>query len=182
MKVTCTRIDDIKIIEPSIFEDERGFFFESFNQKKLEDVIGHTVSFVQDNHSQSSKGVLRGLHYQLGPKVQCKLVHVIQGEVSDVAVDICQSSPTFGQLVGLVLPGDNKKQLWIPEGLAHGFIASGNTVEFLYKTTDYYSKSLERAIRWNDSVLVIDWQTREPPLISENDEQAPNFETAEIFA
>jgi dTDP-4-dehydrorhamnose 3,5-epimerase len=181
MKVTDTRIAGVKIIEPRVFEDERGFFFESFNQERFNQAVGRHVDFVQDNHSKSTKGVLRGLHYQLAPKAQGKLVRVVQGEVFDVAVDIRKSSPSFGQWVGVILSADNKKQLWIPEGFAHGFITISDTAEFLYKTTDYYSKDHERAIRWNDPTLAIDWQTDLMPLISEKDGQAGAFEDAEVF-
>jgi len=181
MKVTDTRIAGVKIIEPRVFEDERGFFFESFNQERFNQAVGRHVDFVQDNHSKSTKGVLRGLHYQLAPKAQGKLVRVVQGEVFDVAVDIRKSSPSFGQWVGVILSADNKKQLWIPEGFAHGFITLSETAEFLYKTTDYYSKDHERAIRWNDPTLAIDWQTDLTPLISEKDGQASAFGDAEVF-
>jgi dTDP-4-dehydrorhamnose 3,5-epimerase len=182
MKVTDTEIAEVKIIEPRVFEDERGFFYESFNQDRFNQAVGRHVDFVQDNHSKSTKGVLRGLHYQLAPKAQGKLVRVVQGEVFDVAVDIRRSSPTFGQWVGVLLSGDNKKQLWIPEGFAHGFVTLSDTAEFLYKTTDYYSKDQERAIRWNDPTLAIDWQTDLTPLISEKDGQAAWLEAAEVFA
>ena len=157
MKVTDTSIPDVKIIEPTIHEDERGFFFESFNQKQFKEAIGRNVTFVQDNHSKSQKGVLRGLHYQLPPCAQGKLVRVVQGEVYDVAVDIRESSPTFGQWIGEYLSAKNKKQLWIPEGFAHGFLTLSNNAEFLYKTTDYYSPKHERTIKWNDRSINIDW-------------------------
>lgn len=138
MKVTATTIPDVLIIEPKVFGDERGFFFESFNQEKFEAAIGRPISFVQDNHSRSAKNVLRGLHYQI-QQPQGKLVRVVQGEVFDVAVDIRKSSPTFGQWVGEILSADNKRQLWVPEGFAHGFVVISDTAEFLYKTTDYYA-------------------------------------------
>jgi dTDP-4-dehydrorhamnose 3,5-epimerase len=182
MKVTDTQISDVKIIEPTVFEDERGFFFESFNHKKFEAAIGRKVTFVQDNHSKSVKGVLRGLHYQLPPHAQGKLVRVVQGEVFDVAVDIRKSSPTFGQWVGEALSAENKKQLWIPEGFAHGFLTLSDTAEFLYKTTDYYSKENERAIRWDDEALSIGWPVGLNPVVSGKDAVATGFETAEIFA
>ena len=182
MKATDTHIADVKVIEPRVLEDGRGFFFESFNQNEFNLAIGRNVDFVQDNHSKSSKGVLRGLHYQLQPKAQGKLVRVVQGEVFDVAVDIRKSSPTFGQWVGVLLSADNKKQLWLPEGFAHGFITLSETAEFLYKTTDYYSKEHERAIRWDDPMLAIDWQTDLMPLISDKDDQAASFKDAEVFA
>ena len=155
MKVTDTKIPDVKIIEPTVFEDERGFFFESFNHKKFEAAIGRKVTFVQDNHSKSRKGVLRGLHYQLPPHAQGKLVRVVQGEVFDVAVDIRKSSPTFGHWVAETLSAENKKQLWIPEGFAHGFLTLSETAEFLYKTTDYYAPVFEKSIHWNDQFFNI---------------------------
>lgn len=169
MKVTDTKIPDVKIIEPTVFEDERGYFFESFNHMKFEEAIGRKVTFVQDNHSQSVKGVLRGLHYQLPPHAQGKLVRVIQGEVFDVAVDIRKSSPTFGKWVGETLSAENKKQLWIPEGFAHGFLTLSDTADFLYKTTDYYAKEHERAIRWDDETLSIGWPLVGQPRLSEKD-------------
>jgi len=178
MIVTNTKITDVKIIEPTVFEDERGFFFESFNHKKFEEAIGCEVSFVQDNHSKSSKGVLRGLHYQLPPYAQGKLVRVVQGEVFDVAVDIRKSSPTFGQWVGEILSADNKKQLWIPEGFAHGFLTLSETAEFLYKTTGYYAKEHERAIRWNDGALNIRWPAGCNPSVSVKDALACLFQSA----
>ena len=162
MKVTDTKVPDVKIIEPTVFEDERGFFFESFNHRKFEKVIGRKVTFVQDNHSKSRKDVLRGLHYQLPPHAQGKLVRVVQGEVFDVAVDIRKSSPTFGLWVAETLSAENKKQLWIPEGFAHGFLTLSETAEFLYKTTDYYSHESEQGIRWDDKFLSIDWLCKNP--------------------
>ena len=182
MKVTDTKIPDVKIIEPTVFEDERGFFFESFNHKKFEEAIGREVTFVQDNHSKSSKGVLRGLHYQIPPYAQGKLVRVVQGEVFDVAVDIRKSSPTFGQWVAEVLSAENKKQLWIPEGFAHGFLTLSETAEFLYKTTDYYAKDSERCIKWDDEGVSIDWPSNINPLVSEKDSAATTFTKAEVFA
>ena len=157
MKVTDTRLPEVKVIEPKVFEDERGFFFESFNQKRFEEAIGYSVSFVQDNHSKSMQGVLRGLHYQLPPKAQAKLVRVVQGEVFDVAVDIRQSSPTFGQWVGETLSAENKKQLWIPEGFAHGFLTLSEAAEFLYKTTNDYAPEYEHSIHWDDTSIGIEW-------------------------
>jgi dTDP-4-dehydrorhamnose 3,5-epimerase len=150
MKVIDTTIPDVKIIEPTIFGDERGFFFESFNKEKFESAIGYSVNFIQDNHSKSSKGVLRGLHYQLAPYSQGKLVRCIEGEVFDVAVDIRKNSSTFGKWVGINLSAENKRQLWIPEGFAHGFLTLSETAEFLYKTTNYYAPEYEKAIRWDD--------------------------------
>lgn len=157
MKATQTKIPDVWVIEPRVFGDDRGFFFESFNEKAFNKATGNTLPFVQDNHSKSTKGVLRGLHYQLPPKAQGKLVRVVQGEVFDVAVDIRKDSPTYGQWVGEILSADNKKQLWIPPGFAHGFLTLSDTAEFLYKTTDTWSPEHERVIIWNDATLKIDW-------------------------
>jgi len=181
MKVTNTKIPDVKIIEPTVFEDERGYFYESFNHKKFEEAIGRDVSFVQDNHSKSVKGVLRGLHYQLPPHAQGKLVRVVQGEVFDVAVDIRKSSPTFGQWVAEVLSAENKKQLWIPEGFSHGFLTLSDTAEFLYKTTDYYAKEYERSIVWNDASLNIPWPQQTQVSVSDKDAVAVTFQNADIF-
>jgi len=180
MKVTPLSIPDVLLIEPQVFGDSRGFFFESFNQKKFEDVIGKKVNFVQDNHSKSIKGVLRGLHYQLPPKAQGKLVRVTRGEVFDVAVDLRKSSPTFGKWVGEIISADNKKQIWIPEGFAHGFVTLSDTAEFLYKTTDFYSKEHEQAIRWNDETIGIQWPTKDISL-SAKDENAQSFKEASYF-
>ena len=157
MKVTPLSIPDVLLIEPQVFGDDRGFFYESFNQNKFEEAMGKKINFVQDNHSKSVKGVLRGLHYQLTPKAQGKLVRVIQGEVFDVAVDLRQSSPTFGKWVGEIISSENKKQMWIPEGFAHGFLTLSDTSEFLYKTTDFYSPEHERSIIWNDPNINIVW-------------------------
>ncbi|MEI9704331.1 dTDP-4-dehydrorhamnose 3,5-epimerase [Escherichia coli] len=157
MNVIKTEIPDVLIFEPKVFSDERGFFFESFNQKVFEEAVGRKVKFVQDNHSKSSKGVLRGLHYQLEPYAQAKLVRCMVGEVFDVAVDIRKSSPTFGKWVGVNLSAENKHQLWIPEGFAHGFLVLSNTAEVLYKTNNYYNKENERNIIWNDNTIGIDW-------------------------
>jgi len=181
MKVTDTQIPEVKIIEPTLFEDDRGFFIESYNQQRFEEAIGYAVNFVQDNHSKSAKGVLRGLHYQLPPKAQGKLVRVIQGEVFDVAVDIRKSSPTFGQWFGLMLTAENKKQLWIPAGFAHGFMTLSDTAEFLYKTTDYYSPEHERSIHWNDSSIGIKWPTTTNPILSLKDNAALEVENVEVF-
>lgn len=181
MKVSPLAIPDVLVIEPEVFGDDRGFFFESFNQKKFEEVIGYKINFVQDNHSKSSRGVLRGLHYQLPPKAQGKLVRVIQGEVFDVAVDLRKSSPTFGKWVGEALSGDNKKQLWIPEGFAHGFVTLSDTAEFLYKTTDFYSKDHEQSIQWNDEAINIQWPTNKPSL-SAKDETAKYLKDAIYFS
>ncbi len=182
MKVIPASIPEVMIIEPSVFGDERGFFFESFNQQKFEESVGEKVQFVQDNHSKSVKGVLRGLHYQLSPHAQGKLVRVIQGEVFDVAVDIRKSSSTYGQWVGEKLTAENKKQLWIPEGFAHGFLTLSDTAEFLYKTTSFYNKDSERSIIWNDNSLAIEWPELDvAPVLSSKDELAPKFKEAEVF-
>jgi len=182
MRVTDTKIPDVKLLEPTVFEDERGFFFESFNLRKFEEVIGRTVNFVQDNHSQSIKGVLRGLHYQLPPYSQGKLVRVVHGEVFDVAVDIRKSSPTFGQWVGEKLSAENKKQLWIPEGFAHGFLTLTGSAEFLYKTNNYYSAESERSIFWKDNVIDIQWPSLGTikPILTEKDMASPSFNEAEL--
>jgi dTDP-4-dehydrorhamnose 3,5-epimerase len=180
MKVSPLTIPDVLLIEPEVFGDDRGFFFESFNQNKFEDAIGRKINFVQDNHSKSVKGVLRGLHYQLPPKAQGKLVRVIQGEVFDVAVDIRQSSPTFGKWVGEVISADNKKQIWIPEGFAHGFVTLSDTAEFLYKTTDFYSIEHERTISWSDPFIAIEWPTKDVSL-SAKDQLAQSFKESSYF-
>jgi len=181
MKVTNTKIPEVKVIEPTVFQDERGFFFESFNHKKFEEAIGYNVAFVQDNHSRSCKGVLRGMHYQLPPHAQGKLVRVVQGEVFDVAVDIRKSSSTFGQWVGKILSAENKHQVWIPEGFAHGFLTLSNTAEFLYKTTDYYAPECERSICADDTSINIVWPTDLTPLLSAKDAKASKLQVAEIF-
>ena len=180
MKVTPLNIPDVLLIEPHVFGDGRGFFFESFNQEKFEEAIVRKINFVQDNHSKSVKGVLRGLHYQLPPKAQGKIVRVTQGEVFDVAVDIRKSSPTFGKWVGEILSADNKKQMWIPEGFAHGFLTLSDTAEFLYKTTDFYSKEHERAISWSDKLIGIEWPIKDVSL-SVKDEVANGFKEADCF-
>jgi dTDP-4-dehydrorhamnose 3,5-epimerase len=181
MKATPLAITDVFLIEPQVYGDDRGFFFESFNQTKFEQAIGKSVSFVQDNHSKSVKGVLRGLHYQLPPMAQGKLVRVVQGEVFDVAVDIRKGSPTFGKWVGEALSGENKRQLWIPEGFAHGFVTLSDTAEFLYKTTNYYSQAHERAIRWYDEMLAIDWPEAGMLQLSAKDKEAATLDQAEVF-
>lgn len=181
MNIIDTKIPDVKIIEPKVFGDERGFFFESFNQQQFEAVVGYPVNFVQDNHSKSSKGVLRGLHYQLPPHAQGKLVRCVVGEVFDVAVDIRKSSPTFGQWVGVHLSAENKRQLWIPEGFAHGFVTLSETAEFLYKTTNYYAPQNEGAIRWDDPEVGIEWPNIEEPSLSTKDQAASCFSQALIF-
>jgi dTDP-4-dehydrorhamnose 3,5-epimerase len=181
MKATPLAIPDVFLIEPKVFGDDRGFFFESFNQAKFEAAIGRNVNFVQDNHSRSARNVLRGLHYQIR-QPQGKLVRVVAGEVFDVAVDIRKSSPTFGQWVGEILSAENKRQLWIPEGFAHGFVVLSATAEFLYKTTDYYAPEHERCVAWNDPSLSIAWPIRGEPALSAKDAQGAALETAEVFA
>lgn len=176
MKVTATAIPEVLVIEPRVFGDERGFFFESFNQKSFREATGLDVAFVQDNHSKSIKNVLRGLHYQLPPKAQGKLLRVVQGEVFDVTVDIRKGSSTYGQWAGVLLSAENKKQVWIPPGFAHGFLTLSETAEFLYKTTDYYSHEHERCIRWNDPAIGIQWPLVDRPLLSAKDEAAPGLE------
>ena len=178
MKVTPTAIPDVLILEPKVFGDERGFFMESFNQRAFDEAVGRHVEFVQDNHSRSAKGVLRGLHFQLPPYAQGKLVRVVQGRVFDVAVDVRRSSPTFGQWVGLELSGENRRQLWLPQGMAHGFLVLSDSADFLYKTTDYYAPAHERCIAWNDPDLAIDWQLVGEPLLSAKDAAGQRFKDA----
>jgi len=181
MQVVRTAIPDVLIIEPKVFGDERGFFFESYNGKAFREATGLDVQFVQDNHSKSVRGVLRGLHYQI-QQPQGKLVRCVQGEVFDVAVDIRQGSPTFGKWVGELLSGENKRQLWIPAGFAHGFVVLSETAEFLYKTTDYYAPQFERCIAWNDPALAIDWQIESAPALSAKDAAGALLADAEKFA
>ncbi len=157
MKFTPLAIPDLLILEPNVFEDQRGFFFENFNQFEFDKMIGSKITFVQDNHSKSTKGVLRGLHYQIPPKGQGKLIRVIQGEIYDVAVDLRKTSPTFGQWVGEVISAANKKQIWIPEGFAHGFVTLSDDAEILYKATDFYSPIHEQCLIWNDPKINITW-------------------------
>ena len=180
MRVIETAIPDVLIIEPKVFGDERGFFYESFNLAKFEAVIGGKANFVQDNHSRSAKNVLRGLHYQI-QQPQGKLVRVVQGSVFDVAVDIRKSSPTFGQHVVLELSAENKRMLWIPEGFAHGFLVVSSHAEFLYKTTDYYAPEHERSLLWNDPALGIDWPLTAEPLLSAKDKIGLPLAQAEVF-
>ena len=180
MNIIKTAIPDVVIIEPKVFGDSRGFFLESFNARAFAEQTGVDVAFVQDNHSRSQKGVLRGLHYQL-QNAQGKLVRVVQGEVLDVAVDIRKSSPTFGQWVAVRLSADNHRQLWVPAGFAHGFVVLSESAEFLYKTTDYYNPAAERCIRWDDPTLAIDWELAEPPQLSAKDQAGVLFKDAELF-
>ena len=181
MKATRLAIPDVILLEPKVFGDDRGFFFESFNQAQFETAVGKKVNFVQDNHSRSAKNVLRGLHYQI-QQPQGKLVRVVAGEVFDVAVDIRKSSPTFGKWVGEILSVENKRQLWVPEGFAHGFVVLSDAAEFLYKTTDYYAPQYERCIVWNDASLAVKWPIHGEPVLSGKDAQGAAFKTAEVFA
>ena len=181
MKITPTTIPDVLVIEPKVFGDTRGFFYESFNQKAFNQATGLSLNFVQDNHSRSTKGVLRGLHYQI-QQTQGKLVRVVRGAVFDVAVDIRKGSPTFGQWVGIELSEDNHKQLWIPAGFAHGFLVTSDTAEFLYKTTDYYAPEYERCIAWNDPTIGIQWPLNGEPQLSSKDKLGRQLANAEVFA
>lgn len=180
MNVVRTAIHDVLIIEPKVFGDERGFFYESFNQRKFREMTGVTKNFVQDNHSKSVKNVLRGLHYQIW-QPQGKLVRVVAGEVFDVAVDIRKSSPTFGRWIGVNLSSTNKRQLWIPEGFAHGFCVISDSAEFLYKTTDYWAPEHERSILWNDREIGIKWPIQGEPVLSTKDRSGKPFCAAEFF-
>jgi dTDP-4-dehydrorhamnose 3,5-epimerase len=181
MKAIPTAIKDLLIIEPKVFGDDRGFFFESFNKRQFSELIGRDVEFVQDNHSRSVKNVLRGLHYQI-QQPQGKLVRAVQGTVLDVAVDIRKSSPTFGQHVTVELSAENKRMLWIPEGFAHGFVVLSDSAEFLYKTTNYWFPEHERSILWNDPALAINWNLNVEPALSGKDAQGKLFTDAEHFA
>lgn len=181
MKATPTAIPEVLVIEPTVFGDARGFFFESFNQRAFNEAVGRQVDFVQDNHSRSVKGVLRGLHYQI-QQPQGKLVRVVQGAVFDVAVDIRKSSPTFGKWVGVELNQNNHKQLWVPAGFAHGFLVISETAEFLYKTTDYYAPAHERCIKWDDTDLAIEWpDTGAAPQLSGKDVAGAMLRSADLF-
>lgn len=177
MKITATKIPDLLIIEPKVFRDERGFFMESFNQACFNESVGKEILFVQDNHSKSSKGVLRGMHYQLEPAAQGKLVRCTSGAVFDVAVDIRPQSKNYGEWVGLILSEENNLQFWIPEGFAHGFLVLTETAEFMYKTTNYYNPLFERGFAWNDSHVDIDWPEVENIVLSDKDKLQPLFDT-----
>jgi len=177
MNIIKTAIPDVLIFEPKVFGDDRGFFMESFNQKVFEEAVGKKVDFVQDNHSKSTKGVLRGLHYQLPPFAQAKLVRCVVGEVFDVAVDIRKDSETFGKWVGVHLSAENKRQLWIPEGFAHGFLTLVDNTEFLYKTTNYYHPQFEGSILWNDPTVGVQWPNTNNILLSQKDKNAPTLMT-----
>lgn len=184
MQVTPTAIADVLILEPKLFGDARGFFMESFNQRAFDEATGQKLTFVQDNHSRSRKGVLRGLHYQI-QQPQGKLVRVTHGAVFDVAVDIRRNSPTFGQWVGVELSADNHRQLWVPPGLAHGFVVLSESADFLYKTTDYYAPQFERSIAWNDPAIGIEWplaaHSITAPLLSAKDEAGVPLAQADLF-
>lgn len=182
MTITPTKIPDVFIIEPKIFGDERGFFFESFNQKNFAEKTGITSEFVQDNHSRSVQGVLRGLHYQI-QQTQGKLLRVVVGEIFDVAVDMRKSSPTFGEWVGCLLSAENKRQFWVPPGFAHGFLVTSDIAEVLYKTTDYYAPNYERSLLWNDPEVGIDWPLEGiTPILSAKDQAGQPLKTAEFFS
>jgi dTDP-4-dehydrorhamnose 3,5-epimerase len=180
MNVVPTELPGVLILEPKVFGDERGFFYESFNARAFEQETGIKAEFVQDNHSRSQKGVLRGLHYQL-EHTQGKLVRVTAGEVLDVAVDIRRSSPNFGKWATVLLSAENNRQLWVPEGFAHGFVVLSDYAEFLYKTTDYYQPSAERCIRWDDPDLAIDWQLTATPTLSGKDQNGKSLKEADVF-
>ncbi|MFT4060238.1 MAG: dTDP-4-dehydrorhamnose 3,5-epimerase [Legionella sp.] len=180
MMITPLKIPEVLLLEPKVFHDERGFFLESFNQQQFEKAVGHSVYFVQDNHSRSSKNVLRGLHYQI-QQAQGKLVRAASGAIFDVAVDLRAQSPTFGHWVGEVLSADNFKQLWVPEGFAHGFVVLSETAELLYKTTDYWAQQHERCIVWDDATLNIDWPLDGSPILSAKDQQGLLLHDAEMF-
>lgn len=181
MQTTPTEIADVVVLEPRVFGDDRGFFFESFNEKTFNEKIGTNAHFVQDNHSRSAQNVLRGLHYQI-QQPQGKLVRVVAGAIFDVAVDIRQSSPTFGQWVSCILSAENKKQLWVPVGFAHGFVSLSDQTEVLYKTTDYYAPAHERCIAWNDPDLAIAWSLAGDPIVSAKDQAGQAFQSAEVFS
>jgi dTDP-4-dehydrorhamnose 3,5-epimerase len=180
MQITRLAIPDVLRIEPRVFGDERGFFYESFHQARFDEAVGRKVEFVQDNHSKSAHNVLRGLHYQVR-QPQGKLVRVVTGSVFDVAVDLRRASPTFGQWVGEILSAENKMQMWVPEGFAHGFVVLSESAEFLYKTTDYYAPEHERCIAWNDPDLAIDWPVKVPPSVSAKDDKGLAFAAADMF-
>ena len=181
MKIAATILPEIFVLEPAVHGDERGFFFESFNQKRFEEAIGRKTQFVQDNHSRSVKGVLRGLHYQI-TQPQAKLIRALQGEIFDVAVDLRRHSATFGKWSGTVLSAENKKQMWVPEGFAHGFVVMSETAEILYKVTDYYAPQHERSLLWNDAAIAIAWPLDGTPILSVKDRVGAPLAQAEVFA
>lgn len=180
MKITATAIPDVLLVEPTVFGDDRGFFYESYNEQKWRELTGLQTRFVQDNHSRSARNVLRGIHYQIR-QPQGKLVRVVIGEVFDVAVDLRRSSPTFGQWVGERLSAENKKSLWVPEGFGHGFLVLSEVAEFLYRATDFYAPEHERCIAWDDSDIGIDWPLAGDPLLSEKDKKGGKFAVAEYY-
>lgn len=180
VKLIPTEISEVLLIEPQIFADSRGFFLESYNQQKFADKLGITANFVQDNHSASQQNVLRGLHYQI-IQPQGKLVRAVVGTIFDVAVDIRKNSPTFGEWVGYELSAENKRQLWIPPGFAHGFLVVSEVAEVIYKTTDYYAPQGDRTILWNDPDLAINWPIKQPPILSDKDTNGQAFRTAEVY-
>jgi dTDP-4-dehydrorhamnose 3,5-epimerase len=181
MNIIPTAIPDVLIIEPKVFGDARGFFFESFNQRAFHQATGLELNFVQDNHSRSARGVLRGLHYQLR-QAQGKLVRVVRGSVFDVAVDVRRSSPTFGKWVGVEISEGNQRQMWVPAGFAHGFLVTSESADFLYKTTDYYAPEYERCIAWNDPAIGIQWPLNGAPVLSGKDQQGKPLVQAEVYA
>lgn len=181
MRVRPTFLNGLLIVEPAVLKDDRGFFLESYNERRFNEAIGREVTFVQDNQSRSNKGVLRGLHFQRPPSAQEKLVRVISGEVFDVAVDIRSSSPTFGRWFGILLSGENRRQLWIPEGFAHGFLTMSETADVLYKVSRYYAPSDEGSIAWNDPEISIDWPLEAEPLLSPKDASASRFGQGSVF-
>lgn len=181
IQVIATALPEVKIIEPKVFGDTRGFFFESFNEREFSEQVAHGIEFVQDNHSRSSKGVLRGLHYQI-QHAQGKLVRVVEGEVFDVAVDVRRSSPNFGKWVGVTLSSVNHRQLWVPAGFAHGFVVLSESAQFLYKTTDYWFPEFERSIVWNDPKIGIAWPFNFEPLLAAKDAGGKSLDDAEVFA
>jgi dTDP-4-dehydrorhamnose 3,5-epimerase len=181
MQAIATDIPEVLILEPKVFDDERGFFYESYNERKFSELTGCSPRFVQDNHSRSAKGVLRGLHYQI-QQPQAKLVRVVTGEVYDVALDIRQNSSTFGKWVGEYLSAENKRQLWVPEGFAHGFLVISDFAEFLYKTTDFYAPEHERVIRWDDPTININWPLDSQPAVSSKDQAGVSLNEAELFS
>ncbi|MEY3571401.1 MAG: dTDP-4-dehydrorhamnose 3,5-epimerase [Burkholderiaceae bacterium] len=181
MNVIQTAIPGVVIIEPKVFGDDRGFFYESYNQQRFEELTGSAPVFVQDNHSRSARGVLRGLHYQI-QQTQGKLVRVTSGEVFDVCVDLRRSSPTFGKSVSVILSAENHRQFWVPPGFAHGFLVTSDSAEFLYKTTDYYAPQYERSLLWNDPALGIEWPLQQEPLLSVKDKAGIPLASAEVFA
>ena len=182
MKITATRLPEVLIVEPRVFGDARGFFTESWSEKVFNQAVGYDVRFVQDNHSRSARGVLRGLHFQLPPHTQGKLVRVVSGAVFDVAVDIRRFSPNFGRWEGVELSAENQRQLWVPPGFAHGFLVLSETADFLYKTTDYYAPQCEGAVRWDDPAIGIEWpNTGVPALLADKDARAPLLAEAKLF-